>query len=133
MSKKIAINGFGRIGRNAFKLAFERDDIEIVAINDLTDTKTLAHLLKHDSTYGTYHHDVSYDDNSIFVAGKQIRVLAEKDPALLPWGEFGVDVVIEATGLFIWHYKGSEENYWNTMVEVHSNRDKIIKLEEKNK
>ena len=101
MSKKIAINGFGRIGRNAFKLAFERDDIEVVAINDLTDIKTLAHLLKHDSTYGTYHHDVSYDDNSIFVAGKQIRVLAEKDPALLPWGEFGVDVVIEATGLFV--------------------------------
>ena len=101
MSKKIAINGFGRIGRNAFKLAFERDDIEVVAINDLTDTKTLAHLLKHDSTYGTYHYDVSYDDNSIFVAGKQIRVLAEKDPALLPWEEFGVDVVIEATGLFV--------------------------------
>ena len=101
MSKKIAINGFGRIGRNAFKLAFERDDIEVVAINDLTDTKTLAHLLKHDSTYGTYHHDVSYDDNSIFVAGKRIRVLAEKDPALLPWEEFGVDVVIEATGLFV--------------------------------
>ncbi len=101
MSKKIAINGFGRIGRNAFKLAFERDDIEVVAINDLTDTKTLAHLLQHDSTYGTYHHDVSYDDNSIFVAGKQIHVLAEKDPALLPWGEFGVDVVIEATGLFV--------------------------------
>ena len=101
MSKKIAINGFGRIGRNAFKLAFERDDIEVVAINDLTDTKTLAHLLKHDSTYGTYHHDVSYNDDSIFVAGKQIRVLAEKDPALLPWGEFDVDVVIEATGLFV--------------------------------
>lgn len=101
MSKKIAINGFGRIGRNAFKLAFERDDIEVVAINDLTDTKTLAHLLKHDSTYGTYHYDVSYDENSIFVNGKQIRVLAEKDPAILPWGEFGVDVVIEATGLFV--------------------------------
>ena len=101
MSKKIAINGFGRIGRNAFKLAFERDDIEVVTINDLTDTKTLAHLLKHDSTYGTYHYDVSYDENSIFVDGKQIRVLAEKDPALLPWGEFGVDVVIEATGLFV--------------------------------
>lgn len=101
MSKKIAINGFGRIGRNAFKLAFERDDIEVVAINDLTDTKTLAHLLKHDSTYGTYHHDVSYDENSIFVEGKQIRVLAERDPALLPWGEFGIDVVIEATGLFV--------------------------------
>ena len=101
MSKKIAINGFGRIGRNAFKLAFERDDIEVVAINDLTDTKTLAHLLKHDSTYGTYHYDVSYDENSIFVAGKQIRVLAERDPALLPWGKIGIDVVIEATGLFV--------------------------------
>ena len=101
MSKKIAINGFGRIGRNAFKLAFERDDIEVVAINDLTDTKTLAHLLKHDSTYGTYHYDVSYDENSIFVAGKQIRVLAERDPALLPWVEFGIDVVIEATGFFV--------------------------------
>ena len=101
MSKKIAINGFGRIGRNAFKLAFERDDIEVVAINDLTDTKTLAHLLRHDSTYGTYHYDISYDENSIFVNGKQIHVLAEKDPALLPWGEFGVDVVIEATGLFV--------------------------------
>ena len=101
MSKKIAINGFGRIGRNAFKLAFERDDIEVVAINDLTDTKTLAHLLKHDSTCGTYHYDVSYDENSIFVAGKQIRVLAERDPALLPWGEFGIDVVIEATGLLV--------------------------------
>ena len=101
MSKKIAINGFGRIGRNAFKLAFERDDIEVVAINDLTDTKTLAHLLKHDSTYGTYHYNVSYDENSIFVAGKQIRVLAERDPALLPWGEIGIDVVIEATGLFV--------------------------------
>ena len=101
MSKKIAINGFGRIGRNAFKLAFERDDIEVVAINDLTDTKTLAHLLKHDSTYGTYHYDVSYDENSIFVAGKQIRVLAERDPALFPWGEFGIDVVIEATGFFV--------------------------------
>ena len=67
----------------------------------MTDTKTLAHLLKHDSTYGTYHYDVSYDENSIFVAGKQIRVLAERDPALLPWGEFGIDVVIEATGLFV--------------------------------
>ena len=76
MSKKIAINGFGRIGRNAFKLAFERDDIEVVAINDLTDTKTLAHLLKHDSTYGTYHHDVYYYYNSFFVALKKFRFLA---------------------------------------------------------
>ena len=101
MSKKIAINGFGRIGRNAFKLAFERDDLEIVAINDLTDTKTLAYLLKHDSTYGNYHHEVNYDENSIIVNGRVIRVLAEKDPAALPWAELGADVVIEATGLFV--------------------------------
>ena len=73
MSKKIAINGFGRIGRNAFKLAFERSDIEIAAINDLTDTKTLAYLLKHDSTYGNYHREVSFNENSIIVDGKEIR------------------------------------------------------------
>ena len=97
---KIAINGFGRIGRNAFKIAFERDDLEIVAINDLTDTKTLAHLLKHDSSYGTYARRVSYDDENIIVEGKNIRVLSEKDPAALPWGDMGVDVVIESTGLF---------------------------------
>ena len=97
---KLAINGFGRIGRNAFKIAFERPDMEIVAINDITDTKTLAHLLKHDSSYGTYSHEVSFDDENIIVKGKKIRVLAEKDPAALPWGEMGVDVVIESTGLF---------------------------------
>ena len=97
---KIAINGFGRIGRNAFKIAFERPDIEIVAVNDLTDTKTLAHLLKHDSSYGTYAHEVSYDDENIIVKGQKIRVLAEKDPAALPWGDMNIDVVIESTGLF---------------------------------
>lgn len=100
MSKKIAINGFGRIGRNAFKLAFERSDIEIAAINDLTDTKTLAYLLKHDSTYGNYHREVSFNENSIIVDGKEIRVFAEKDPANLPWGQLEIDVVLEATGLF---------------------------------
>ena len=97
---RIAINGFGRIGRNAFKIAFERPDIEIVAVNDLTDTKTLAHLLKHDSSYGTYAHEVSYDDENIIVKGQKIRVLAEKDPAALPWGDMDIDVVIESTGLF---------------------------------
>ncbi|MBQ9403064.1 type I glyceraldehyde-3-phosphate dehydrogenase [Candidatus Saccharibacteria bacterium] len=97
---KVAINGFGRIGRNAFKIAFERPDLEVVAVNDLTDTKTLAHLLKHDSSYGTYSHDVSYDDENIIVSGKKIRVLSEKDPSALPWGEMGIDVVIESTGLF---------------------------------
>lgn len=98
---KVAINGFGRIGRNAFKVAFERSDIEIVAINDLTDTATLAHLLKHDSSYGNYAHDVSYDEKSITINQTNIAVLAEKDPAALPWGEHGVDVVIESTGFFV--------------------------------
>lgn len=97
---RLAINGFGRIGRNAFKIAFERPDMEIVAINDITDTKTLAHLLKHDSTYGTYAHDVSFDDENIIVKGQKIRVLAEKDPGQLPWREMNIDVVIESTGLF---------------------------------
>lgn len=98
---KVSINGFGRIGRNAFKIAFDRSDIEIVAINDLTDTKTLAHLLKYDSSYGTYKHDVSHDDDGIIVNGKHIKVLAEKDPANLPWKDFEVDVVIESTGFFV--------------------------------
>lgn len=99
--KKIAINGFGRIGRNAFKVAFDRGDIEIVALNDLTDNKTLAHLLKHDSTYGEYRHSVSYDAESITVNGKRIQTFAETDPANLPWGQLGVDVVIESTGFFV--------------------------------
>lgn len=101
MKTRIAINGFGRIGRNAFKIAFDRKDIDIVAINDLTDTRTLAHLLKHDSNYGAYGHDVSYDDQNIIVDDKPIRVLAERDPALLPWKDLGVDVVIESTGFFV--------------------------------
>lgn len=98
---KLAINGFGRIGRNAFKIAFDRSDLEIVAINDLTDTKTLAHLLKHDSSYGEYDHEVGYDETGIIVDGKHIRILAEKEPANLPWDELGVDVVIESTGFFV--------------------------------
>lgn len=97
---KIGINGFGRIGRNAFKLAFDRSDIEIVSVNDLTDTKTLAYLLKHDSNYGAYKHDVSYDENGIIVNGQHIMVTAEKDPAALPWGDLGVEIVIESTGRF---------------------------------
>jgi glyceraldehyde 3-phosphate dehydrogenase len=101
MKTRLAINGFGRIGRNTFKIAFGRDDIEIVAINDLTDTRTLAHLLKHDSNYGEYQHEVGYDDQNIIVQGKSIRVLAEKDPAALPWRDLQVDVVIESTGFFV--------------------------------
>lgn len=100
MKTRVAINGFGRIGRSAFKVAFERSDLEIVAINDLTDTKTLAYLLKHDSNYGTYHYDVSADEGEITVNGHKIKVTAEKDPAALPWGELNVDVVIESTGRF---------------------------------
>ena len=101
MSKtKIGINGFGRIGRNAFKIAFERSDLEVLAINDLTDTKTLAYLLKHDSNYGAYQHDVGYDETGIIVNGTHVKVLAEKDPSALPWGELAVEIVIESTGRF---------------------------------
>lgn len=100
MKTRVAINGFGRIGRNAFKIAFARTDCEIVAVNDLTDTKTLAYLLRHDSNYGTYDKSVSFDDQNIIVDGKHIRVLAEKDPAALPWGDMKIDVVIESTGRF---------------------------------
>jgi glyceraldehyde 3-phosphate dehydrogenase len=97
---RVAINGFGRIGRNAFKIAFDRNDVEIVAINDLTDTRTLAYLLKHDSNYGTYNKEVSFDEKHIIVEGQNVVVLAEKDPAALPWKDLEVDVVIESTGRF---------------------------------
>jgi len=97
---RLAINGFGRIGRNAFKIAFERADLEIVAINDLTDNKTLAYLLKHDSNYGTYGHEVIANEEGFTVDGKQVKVLSEKDPAALPWGDMAIDVVIESTGFF---------------------------------
>jgi glyceraldehyde 3-phosphate dehydrogenase len=103
MKTRVAINGFGRIGRSAFKIAFERPDIEIVAINDLTDTKTLAHLLKYDTSYGTYQHEVKASEGTITVKGHEIKVLAEKDPAALPWGVHNIDVVIESTGLFTKH------------------------------
>lgn len=96
----VAINGFGRIGRNVFKIAFERSDLNIVAVNDLTDSKTLAYLLKHDSNYGTYEHEVSADAEGLVVNGKKIKVLAEKDPSALPWKDLGIDVVIESTGRF---------------------------------
>lgn len=100
MAIKVAINGFGRIGRNAFKIANSHHELEVVAVNDLTDTETLAHLLKHDSNYGLYHEEVGHDEKHLIVGGKKIAVLAEKDPATLPWGKLGVDVVIESTGFF---------------------------------
>ena len=100
MKTRVAINGFGRIGRNAFKIAFERSDLEIVAVNDLTSTELLAYLLKHDSNYGTYDHKVTFDEHHIIVDGKKIPVEAEKVPTDLPWEKLKVDVVIESTGRF---------------------------------
>ena len=100
MKTRVAINGFGRIGRLSFRIAFERSDMEIVGINDLTDTKTLAHLLKHDTNYGNYDHEVDCDEKNIIVDGHKIPVSTEKDPADLPWKELNVDVVIESTGRF---------------------------------
>jgi glyceraldehyde 3-phosphate dehydrogenase len=97
---KIAINGFGRIGRNVFKIAFEDKDIDIVAINDLTDPKTLAHLLKYDSTYGVYAKEVVAKEDAIVVDGKEIKIYAVRNPAELPWKELGVDIAIESTGVF---------------------------------
>ncbi|HSH50841.1 MAG TPA: type I glyceraldehyde-3-phosphate dehydrogenase [Bacteroidales bacterium] len=96
---KVAINGFGRIGRNVYKIALERNNIEIVGINDLTDTKTLAHLLKYDSTQGKFNGTVSFNDDSIIVNGKKVKVSSEKNPANIPWEETP-DVVIESTGIF---------------------------------
>ena len=101
MSVKIGINGFGRIGRNYFRAALAQGaDLEIVAVNDLTDNKTLAHLLKYDSVTGPLGATVDYDDDHIIVDGKAIKAFAERDPANLPWGELGVDIVIESTGFF---------------------------------
>jgi len=97
---KVAINGFGRIGRATFKAILERTKLEIVAINDLTDTKTLAHLLKYDSVYGKYDKEVSYTDKSLVIEGNNYPVFAEKDPANLPWKKLSVGVVIESTGRF---------------------------------
>ena len=101
MPVRVGINGFGRIGRNVFRAAYERDaDIEWVAINDLVDPRTIAHLLKYDSNYGPFPGDVEATGTGIRVDGNEIRVLAERDPGALPWGELGAEVVMESTGLF---------------------------------
>ena len=100
MSIKVAINGFGRIGRLVFKASQNNPEIEVVAINDLTDAKTLAHLLKYDSVHGRYPDSVEADGDNIVVGGKTIKVSAEKDPSKLPWAELGVDVAVESTGVF---------------------------------
>lgn len=101
MSKiKVAINGFGRIGRITFKVLYNNPDVDVVAINDLTDTKTLAHLLKWDSAHGKFNADIAFDESSITVNGNQINVYAERDPSNLPWEKHEVDVVLESTGIF---------------------------------
>src|ERR1700721_2320525 len=101
MAGRVGINGFGRIGRDVFRAAYERGaDIEWLAVNDLVDPKTTAHLLKYDSTYGPFPGEVAATDAGIVVNGHEIRVLAERDPSNLPWSEIGADVVIESTGLF---------------------------------
>ncbi|MFH1597518.1 MAG: type I glyceraldehyde-3-phosphate dehydrogenase [Patescibacteria group bacterium] len=97
---KVAINGFGRIGRPALKIALTKSDLEVVAINDLTDVETLAHLLKYDSSYGIYPQEVTTTDNSIKIGDKEIKIVSEKEPDKLPWKDMGVDIVIESTGLF---------------------------------
>ncbi|MGI5851450.1 MAG: ArsJ-associated glyceraldehyde-3-phosphate dehydrogenase [Clostridiales bacterium] len=102
MAVKVAINGFGRIGRNAFKVALDKyaDEIEFVAINDLTDPATLAHLLQFDSCFGRFEADVEVKEDALVVNGKEVKIFAERDPANLPWKELGVDVVMECTGIF---------------------------------
>ena len=100
MAIKIGINGFGRIGRQVFRIMYERGGFDVVGVNDLTDAPTLAHLLKHDSVHGRFAADVKADGADLVVAGKKVRVLAEKDPAKLPWKDLGADIIIESTGKF---------------------------------
>src|SRR6195256_1332232 len=100
MTVKVGINGFGRIGRNIFRTAIGDSDIDFVAVNDITDTKTLAHLLKYDSVLGNLHHEISASENGIKVEGEEFRVFSERDPAAIPWESVGAQIVIESTGLF---------------------------------
>lgn len=104
---RIAINGFGRIGRTVFKVGWEKKEFDVVAINDLTDAATLAYLLKHDTNYGTWNVEVSHTEDSLIVGGKTIKLLAQKDPAQLPWKDLDIDIVIESTGLFVTEEKAS--------------------------
>jgi glyceraldehyde 3-phosphate dehydrogenase len=130
---KIAINGFGRIGRSVFKVAMERKNIEVAAINDITDAKTLAHLLKYDSNYGKYPKSVEAKEDSLIVDGKKIAVLAERDPKNLPWAKMGVDLVVESTGIFrlreqvAWHLEAGAKRVILT-VPAKDKVDKMIVL-----
>lgn len=102
---RVGINGFGRIGRAFLKVSWDRPEIEIVAVNDLGDVANMAYLLKHDTVYREWNHDIKTEGTEIIIDGKKIKVLAEKDPAMLPWGDLGVDVVVESTGLFVTYDK----------------------------
>ena len=97
---KVGINGFGRIGRAFLKVAWERPEIEIVAVNDLGSVENMAYLLKYDTVYKKWEHDIKVEGQDVIIDGKKIKVLAEKDPSKLPWKDLGVDVVVESTGLF---------------------------------
>jgi glyceraldehyde 3-phosphate dehydrogenase len=127
---KIAINGFGRIGRSVFKIAMDRKNIDVAAINDITDAKTLAHLLKYDSNYGKYSKSVEAKEDSLVVDGKKVAVLAERDPKNLPWGKMGVDLVVESTGIFrlreqvAWHLEAGAKRVILTVPA----KDKVDKM-----
>ncbi|MGP4040665.1 type I glyceraldehyde-3-phosphate dehydrogenase [Gracilibacillus sp. D59] len=100
MAVKVGINGFGRIGRNVFRQALKNDEVEVVAVNDLTDANMLAHLLKYDSVHGKLEQEVSVNGDYLVVGGKEVKVLSERDPANLPWGDLGVEIAVESTGIF---------------------------------
>ena len=129
MGVRVGINGFGRIGRHVFKIAMDNKNMEIVAINDLTDAKTLAHLLKYDSIYGRYNKLVKAEGDAIVVDGKKISISAIKDPKQLPWKELGVDIVVESTGVFrtkeqvMWHIEAGAKKVILTVPS----KDKIDK------
>ncbi|GIN95180.1 glyceraldehyde-3-phosphate dehydrogenase 1 [Siminovitchia terrae] len=108
MSVKIGINGFGRIGRNVFRAAIKQHEVEIVAVNDLTDAKMLAHLLTYDSVHGTLGEEVVAEEDKIIVGERELKVFAEREPSLIPWGDLGVDIVIESTGRFTQRNKAAK-------------------------
>ncbi|MCP4049222.1 MAG: type I glyceraldehyde-3-phosphate dehydrogenase [bacterium] len=122
MTKKVAINGFGRIGRNVFKIIQNKPGIEVTAINDLTDAKTLAHLLKYDSVHGRFNGEVTATSDSIIVNGKEIKILAVKDPGSLPWKDLDIDVTIEATGIF----RSAESPKGGYMDHIKAGAKKVI-------
>jgi glyceraldehyde-3-phosphate dehydrogenase/erythrose-4-phosphate dehydrogenase len=116
MAVKVGINGFGRIGRNIFRTALGDSDIDFVAVNDLTDTKTLAHLLKYDSVLGNLDHQITSTENGISVEGEEFKVFSQRDPAAIDWESVGADIVIESTGIFT---KAEEASAWQRQKSDH--------------